>query len=567
MSHSDIDDPLGDLPAATADGRARAAALAEAPPSEPAVGGVAYVSRGRVLVLGSGPRVGHVLAALDDALEPVAVVPGDDPVPEGTDPERVVAGELSHLGGHLGAFEARVAGGQAGERVVRPLDGPDEAFDLVVDLGEPSWLAVPTLPVGYFAPGSDSQALSEVLGQLPELVGEFEKPRYFDYRADICAHGQQGQSGCTRCLDACSTGAIRSLDEEVAVDPYLCQGCGICATACPTGAITYTYPTAGDLLGRLRRLLRTYREGGGEAPAVLFHDGDSGAGIVGAVAADLPERVLPVAVEETPSVGMETWMGALAYGAGEVVLLRTTRADTAAARELRAQVAYAGAILEGLGYSAERIRLVEIGDAGEAATALAGLATTAPVAPAGYAALGGKRDLLRTALDHLHSQAPAPAETAPLPEGAPFGEVRVDADACTLCMACVSICPAGALLDGEERPQVRFLEGNCVQCGLCQGACPEEAISLVARMAYDPEITRKERVLHEEAPFHCIGCGQPFATRSMVDRMTEKLGSHWMYKDSASMVRRLQMCGDCRAKDIFAEEAGIDVHNKPDGSN
>ena len=51
--------------------------------------------------------------------------------------------------------------------------------------------------------------------------------------------------------------------------------------------------------------------------------------------------------------------------------------------------------------------------------------------------------------------------------GSPLGQVLVDANKCTLCLSCVSACPASALLDNPDRPQLRFTEKNCVQCGLC----------------------------------------------------------------------------------------------------
>jgi len=41
-------------------------------------------------------------------------------------------------------------------------------------------------------------------------VGEFEKPRFFVYREKICAHARSGIEGCNRCLEVCSTGAIRA---------------------------------------------------------------------------------------------------------------------------------------------------------------------------------------------------------------------------------------------------------------------------------------------------------------------------------------------------------------------
>ncbi|WP_410966025.1 4Fe-4S dicluster domain-containing protein, partial [Salmonella sp. SAL04196] len=78
-------------------------------------------------------------------------------------------------------------------------------------------------------------------------------------------------------------------------------------------------------------------------------------------------------------------------------------------------------------------------------------------------------------LDHLAAHAPLPAETVPLPTGAPLGAVQVDTGRCTLCMACVGSCPSQALRDNSERPVLSFLERNCVQCGLCLPACPTYA--------------------------------------------------------------------------------------------
>ena len=62
-----------------------------------------------------------------------------------------------------------------------------------------------------------------------------------------------------------------------------------------------------------------------------------------------------------------------------------------------------------------------------------------------------------------------------------------------------------------------------------------------------------QETLHEEAPFECVVCGRPFATRSVVERMTEKLQGHRMFQGEA--LRRLQMCEDCRVKDVYANDA------------
>src|SRR5699024_5376354 len=130
--------------------------------------------------------------------------------------------------------------------------------DLVLDLDTAPTLHSEVTPPGYFhAP--DPTARQQALQDLPDMVGEFEKPRYIDYDPNICAHGERGLAGCRACIDVCAADAPFSVGERIEVNFNLCQGCGSCTAACPTGAITYALPPASDLLGALRQLLAQYR--------------------------------------------------------------------------------------------------------------------------------------------------------------------------------------------------------------------------------------------------------------------------------------------------------------------
>lgn len=545
------------LPEAGTDGRARAAALARLRLADVVPTSVVeFSSRGRCLVVGAEDEALDLVRQLANRVECVVAVPGDaTPDVDRVDGTYVVRGGRPLLRGALGDFDVRLASGGTQLALGAMLAPAIERFDLVVDLGTPRLLQQAMPPLGYYAPGPDPEARAALTDVLPEMRGEFEKPKYFNYNPEICAHGRSGKRGCTRCIDACPAEAIVSIGEKVQVNPYLCQGGGTCATGCPSGAMTYAYPVPGDLLQALQRLLRDYRESGGSSPSLLFHDESSAAALASELAGSMPEHVLPVAIEEIGSAGMDTWLACLAYGAEAIVVLTSDQTPPQVIEVLQEQAGTARAVLAGLGYPEGRLRLANADQPATALQELASLPTGQARQAATFAAPpADKRGTLRLALQHLQSHAPAPKRIIALPAGAPFGEVRVDATACTLCMSCVSACPTHALQDGRGLPQLNFREWNCVQCGLCERTCPEDAISLSPRLLLDIEARERPRILHEEQPVCCVACGKPFATRAMLDKLSRKLEGHWMFRDEAAR-RRLQMCEDCRVRDMFTAEA------------
>jgi Fe-S-cluster-containing hydrogenase component 2 len=545
------------LPDNTANGRARAEALdrRHRPDVEP-TSMVSYLSHGRVLIIGSEDAALDAARRLDKELVPALAVPSDSaPAADTVDGLTVVRGGQPQLDGSLGNFRVSFAESGSDDEPAAVTLLTQARFDLVLDCGDTPMLPHEVPPPGYYASRGEAEALEKAIAELPDMLGEFEKPKFFNYDPDICAHGRRGIRGCTRCLEVCPAWAITSVGERISVDPTLCQGFGSCATVCPTGAITYAFPSTGDLLGYLRDVLTRYREGGGNDPMLVFYDNASSDAVVDRLAEKIPENMLPLELEEIGSMGMDAWLCCLAWGVRRILILTGAGTPPSILDVIAREISVTATLLEGMGYPGTSVQIIDSSDDG----AVDAAATPGDEAhlerAARFAPPPEKRVLFRTAMNHLLEHAPNRRKSVALPRGAAFGQVRVDGAACTLCMSCVAVCPTSALREGQGLPQLNFVERSCVQCGMCEKACPEDAVALETRFLYDDKERGRQRLLYEEQPACCVSCGKPFATRSMLKVMSKKLEDHWMFQGEAEK-RRLEMCEDCRIKDMLRAHQG-----------
>ena len=209
----------------------------------------------------------------------------------------------------------------------------------------------------------------------------------------------------------------------------------------------------------------------------------------------VPARVLPLPLWHTASTGLELWLTAIAYGASQVWILLTDEEAPQYRQALEEQIAVAQAILTGLGFSGEHVRLLQARDARDLAALDRDL--QAPPAQgvarsAGFAIQADKRATLALALDHLMAQAPTRSGVIALPAaGSPLG----------------------------------------------------------AQLNLAPQ--RNEPVLlNEMKPYACIRCSKPFGTLKAIEAMLGKLAGHSMFQGAA--LERLKMCGDCRVIDLHS---------------
>ncbi|PQJ93403.1 4Fe-4S dicluster domain-containing protein [Aliivibrio sifiae] len=509
---------------------------------------VSYESRGNLVIIGPTRIIVDVAEQFTD-LNSITLV-STESENQAHESARTVyfAKELS-VKGFLGAFDIECV--VNGEKVnLAKVTIGATAFDLVLDMKLDSVMTEQVPVPGYYPVGRGYPTLAQVLDELPDLVGTFDKPKYFRLNPDLCAHSSRGVKGCERCVDACPAGALTSegtaeSGHHIQINPYLCQGVGTCSTACPTEAISYALPEAEKTQNFAARLLTNYRKEGGETPIIAFcSDRHENFNVM--ALKTMPDHVIPVVLDEILSVGIDTWFSTLVNGAAQVLFIASRRMPETIQRVLTQEVEIAQAFLTQLGLEPERVQVVYM----EALNEMTLIDT--PLSIIDGQLTGNKRERLMGALDHLAANNIEITEIQTMPSHAPYGTIDCETKDCTLCMGCVAVCPTRALHSDPDSPTLKFIEQDCVQCGLCVNACPEKALSMKVQMNWNQEQRQETQIMHKEDAACCLTCGKPFAPASMIEMLRTKLQGNPHFSDEAS-INRLYMCEDCRVKDIFVD--------------
>ncbi len=430
----------------------------------------------------------------------------------------------------------------------------ESSCDIIIDLtSNPPLFPGHKKRDGYFkVDKNDKIGLKDTETKAIQLFGEFEKPIYVNYTENICAHSRNKITGCTKCLDACPAGAINSNGDHVQIDLGICGGCGMCGAVCPSGAAQTSYPKIEDTLQQIINLYKYFQNAGGKSPHLLLHDGKFGVEMISLLARHsngLPSNLIPFEIHSLGRVGHDILIGIIASGFEKVfILLDPSKSDESAT--IREQITLCNELLDGVNVSsADRVVLIEETDPTKTEDIIWKKDKLSGFKNKDFIPLGSPKSIVRTALKSLEQVNKSKSNIIPLSHGSPYGKIKVDEENCTLCLSCVGACPANALQDNPDSPQLLFREDACIQCGICSKTCPEKVIELLPQFNLSDDAMSAKLILEDE-PFACKKCNKNFGTKKSIEKIISKLEEHTMFKSDNS-TSMLELCENCRVEVMF----------------
>ncbi|EOZ2198077.1 4Fe-4S dicluster domain-containing protein [Campylobacter upsaliensis] len=367
----------------------------------------------------------------------------------------------------------------------------------------------------------------ELLSFLQSKSPNYHFKTFITYNSSVCQYHKRRSEHCAKCAEICPTTAILKDDEERILEfsQIDCLGCGGCVSVCPSGSLDYA-PMNRDSFFKMLDFVRGSKICIIPKKMPLEH-----------LNLKLGEGVLPFMIEG------EKWLSNLHF----LSLLQASGANL---------VFYTDFVSRG---SAEAIGLLNAvferkfgkkavfvaSDEKELENALTKLEFIEGLNFSFHNNTQTNRENFAVRLRHLIGDEDLGVVESG--EWLRYGDLRLNVDTCTLCLACVGACNVGALIADSKENALKFNPSLCTTCGYCEASCAEKDTLKLERSGLRLEKSYFDfRTLTKDELFACVECGKEFATKKAVEKIASLMRDK--FANDEAKLKSLYCCADCKAK-------------------
>ena len=426
--------------------------------------------------------------------------------------------ELTH-------FEVKFIYGAAGELSVLVLRANDE-FEVDCDffLVENARDYMLKQSGCYEISGLKDEKVLEILNAKSP---KFRYKSFTQYDSSICQYHERRTEICGRCAEVCPTVAILKEDEtkHLVFSAIDCTNCGNCISVCPSGSLDSTLMPQSSFA----TIAKLYKD----KVALIVSEEIN----LEELNVSLPQNVLPFVIL-APHLLSQTHFLTLLQESGASVILYSKSLG----KGEKDAISILNQIYE-LKFKEQAIHHVKDKASLESALKKAKLIDGLQYSVTEYAL--PKREIFAKRLEFIVGSDDLGVVKSG--EMIRYGEVKINAETCTLCLSCVGACNVSALVADKKTNSILFNPSVCTACGYCELSCAEKnTISLeVGKLALKPESFVYSELAHDEL-FACVECGKEFATKKAVEKIAAIMQPR--FGNDRAKIKALYCCADCKAK-------------------
>ncbi|MCI7046599.1 4Fe-4S binding protein [Helicobacter sp.] len=419
---------------------------------------------------------------------------------------------INRVNGYLGNFQAELENGE--------IHNFSQAVMFVYDEN--------LLRFNGFFSVADFDNPDSLMSALKQNLGEYSYKEIISYRDDFCQYHHRREKYCTKCVDACPTFGVGANDSlmELVFSPVDCVACGACVGVCPTSSLEYEeLPKEG-----LEEIVELY-----QGHKVFLCDVASYKELVNQeiiLDSSLTPLILP-----TLKILNENDL---------LMLLQTTQNEMIVFGEGSEAISFVNNITQQI-YKRDCIVVV---DSLEKINTCAKELQTFETYLYKNRYSRSHRESFAQRIQYMIKDNNFGIVKSVAPVF--YGDLKIEADKCTLCLSCVGACNVNAIFAKSDDFSLRFNPSLCTTCGYCVDSCPEKIME-VSREGMRLESSYfKSRELAKDTPFLCVECKKPFSTKKSIEKIKTMLSAS--FSANPKKLRTIECCADCKVKVMFQDQ-------------